>query len=401
LSGAAGLFTRESFAAIRDRLKPGGLSCQWVQAYGLSEESLLMVIATYRDVFPNTLVFRSGLADIILIGSVEPIDTDAFRIDARLSKIQSLKNRLDSFGIHDTLSFLLTTYVMGAEQLAEMTAGYEMINTDDRPLLEFVAPVDLHKTPYDVMGERYMENFDDNPAVFGVGTENFGSATWHSMGNFFAFQMKDPARAEKMYLNALKADPGMEAAMMALASLYKSMNKPLMAISYYTRVRNIRPNDAQIATNIIRLYVQQNLYDVALIEIDALMEKAPGSLAVKKLRGDVLHLNGDMKAALEQYRSIEREMQSGDPRLASVYMAIAYVAEDMKDGKLATEYLKKTVSATPSNLEALVKLANWLMKSGEYSAAVGHLDAALKIAPDSLEALHLKKRALRLMNARP
>jgi len=41
------------------------------------------------------------------------------------------------------------------------------------------------------------------------------------------------------------------------------------------------------------------------------------------------------------------------------------------------------------------------MKSGDYSAAIGHLDAALKIAPDSLEALHLKKRALRLMNVRP
>ncbi len=401
LSGAAGLFTRESFAAIRGRLKPGGLSCQWIQAYGLSEESLLMVLATYTDVFPNTLVFRSGLADIILIGSVEPIDTDAFRIDARLSQIQSLKNRLNSFGIHDTLSLLLTTYVMGAEQLAEMTAGYGLINTDDRPLLEFVAPIDLHKTPYDVMGERYMENYDDIPAVFGVGTENFGSATWHSMGNFFAFQLKDPARAEKMYLNALKADPGMEAAMLALASLYKSMNKPLMAISYYTRVRNISPNDAQITTNIIRLYVQQNLYDIALAEIDALLEKAPDSLAVKKLRGDVLHLNGDMKAALEQYRAIEREMREGDPRLAPVYMAIAYVAEDMKDGRLATEYLEKIVRATPSNLEALVKLANWLMKSGDYSAAIGHLDAALKIAPDSLEALHLRKRALRLMNARP
>jgi spermidine synthase len=401
LSGAAGLFTRESFEAIRDRLKPGGISCQWVQAYGLSEESLLMILATYSEVFPNALVFRSGLPDIILIGSMEPIDMDAFKIDARLSNLQSLKNRLEIFGIHDTLSFLLTTYVMGTEQLEEMTAGYGLINTDDRPILEFAAPIDLYKSPYDVMGERYLENFDSIPAAFGVGVENFGPATWHSLGNFFAYHVKDPVRAEKMYLNALKADPGMEAAMLALASLYKNTNKPLMAISYYTRVRNIRPSDVQIVMNIIRLYIQQNLFDIALVEIDALLEKAPDSPAVKKLKGDVLHLKGDMAAAIEQYKAVERELPPGDHRLASVYMATAYVAEDMKDGRLATEYLEKTIRANPSNVEALVKMANWLIKSGDYSSAIGHLDAAFQLAPDSLEVIHLKKRASRMMNALP
>lgn len=57
-SGTGGLYTREHFAAIRERLAPGGLFCQWLPLYQLSDDEVSVIAATFGDVFPVAAVFR-------------------------------------------------------------------------------------------------------------------------------------------------------------------------------------------------------------------------------------------------------------------------------------------------------------------------------------------------------
>src|SRR5262249_17412847 len=57
-SGAGALYTREHFAAVRERLAPGGLFCQWLPLYQLGEPEFASIAATFLDVFPNAAVFR-------------------------------------------------------------------------------------------------------------------------------------------------------------------------------------------------------------------------------------------------------------------------------------------------------------------------------------------------------
>ncbi len=57
-AGAAALFSREHFAAVRERLLPGGLFCQWLPLYQLGEAELQVVLATFLDVFPDAALFR-------------------------------------------------------------------------------------------------------------------------------------------------------------------------------------------------------------------------------------------------------------------------------------------------------------------------------------------------------
>jgi spermidine synthase len=57
-SGAGALFTLEHFRAARDHLAPGGLFCQWLPLYQLSEEEFAIVAATFLDVFPDAQLFR-------------------------------------------------------------------------------------------------------------------------------------------------------------------------------------------------------------------------------------------------------------------------------------------------------------------------------------------------------
>jgi len=54
LEGAATLFTREHFAAIRERLSSDGLFCQWLPMHQLDFETLQCITHTFLDVFPET-----------------------------------------------------------------------------------------------------------------------------------------------------------------------------------------------------------------------------------------------------------------------------------------------------------------------------------------------------------
>ena len=57
-AGAGALYTREHFEAVRAHLAPGGLFCQWLPLYQLSEAELRVIAATFLDVFPHSAVFR-------------------------------------------------------------------------------------------------------------------------------------------------------------------------------------------------------------------------------------------------------------------------------------------------------------------------------------------------------
>jgi spermidine synthase len=57
--GIGALYAREHFEAVRRRLAPGGVFCQWLPLYQHSEATFAIVAATFADVFPDATVWRS------------------------------------------------------------------------------------------------------------------------------------------------------------------------------------------------------------------------------------------------------------------------------------------------------------------------------------------------------
>jgi spermidine synthase len=53
IAGVSSLFTKEFFESARERLAPGGIICQWANAYNISEQDLKSIVATFTSVFPN------------------------------------------------------------------------------------------------------------------------------------------------------------------------------------------------------------------------------------------------------------------------------------------------------------------------------------------------------------
>jgi spermidine synthase len=69
MAGVAGLFTREFFTAVRDRLAPDGIICQWAHTYDISERDLRSVVRTFAAVFPQGTMWLVGDGDLLLIGT--------------------------------------------------------------------------------------------------------------------------------------------------------------------------------------------------------------------------------------------------------------------------------------------------------------------------------------------
>ena len=76
MAGVSNLFTREFFLLGSQRLKPGGIFCQWLQLYKISPDNLRSILGTFHQVFPHLLVFQVENYDLLILGSFEPLYID-------------------------------------------------------------------------------------------------------------------------------------------------------------------------------------------------------------------------------------------------------------------------------------------------------------------------------------
>lgn len=126
--GISALFSREFFGVVRERLTDRGVFAQWLPGYLLSEGDKKMMIRTFSSVFSYTYVWHVMASnDVILLGSNAPL------LDAK-DVFEKLEKREKAGGLRQNYRLWLKP-----EDVKRMAADGGVINTDDRPLLEFAA----------------------------------------------------------------------------------------------------------------------------------------------------------------------------------------------------------------------------------------------------------------------
>ncbi len=142
ITGVSNLFTREYFEAVKARLAPDGVFCQWAQLYEMAPWNVKAIYRTLREVFPHAYVFAAEdlSSDTILIASLRPLPLDLRLLERALGdpRTAAEAKRGKVASAHDILAQLLLT----PEELESFTAGARL-NTDDNALIEFAAPRDL------------------------------------------------------------------------------------------------------------------------------------------------------------------------------------------------------------------------------------------------------------------
>lgn len=139
--GAGSLYTREHFAAIAERLAPGGLFCQWLPLFQMDLETFKLIARTFVDRFPYVQAhlphFSLRQPIVGLIGSKKPLkygpDWLQNRVHSRILQRQLVALRLNS-------NFALFGGFIADRADLVSFIGDDELNTDDRPLVTFMAP---------------------------------------------------------------------------------------------------------------------------------------------------------------------------------------------------------------------------------------------------------------------
>ena len=174
-SGEGRLYSLEHFRHVYRALRPGGIYCQWIPAYQVTEAHFEIIAATFRRVFEDAALIRidssSGQPQLGLMGTKDAkLSWD--HIEARCNVLQA--RNVGDRSIHD-IDFIRSAY---QGQLSQEYFADKPINTLNNALLEITAGLhrailDLRKPLGRVGKDSYLlganwKNFSNRMSTFTV-----------------------------------------------------------------------------------------------------------------------------------------------------------------------------------------------------------------------------------------
>lgn len=140
-SGSASLYTVEHFRAVRERLAPGGVFCQWLPLHQLDLATLGSIVRSFLDVYPGGWALLATFSlETPVLGLVARGDAARFDLAVTRGRLASpsLSGSPARLGVADELA-LFGSFVAGPAALARL-ADDAVLNTDDRPIVAYLAP---------------------------------------------------------------------------------------------------------------------------------------------------------------------------------------------------------------------------------------------------------------------
>jgi len=153
-AGVANLYSRDFYELATRRLQPNGLFAQWLPLPTQTDADTQSLVRSFLDVFPYVSIWTTELHEMLLVGSQQPIELDAGRIEERIAE-PDVAAALAEAGV-DSAADLMATWVTDRAGL-ERYAGDAPAVTDDRPRIEYgrwVLPGEFPYTLAHILGER-------------------------------------------------------------------------------------------------------------------------------------------------------------------------------------------------------------------------------------------------------
>jgi spermidine synthase len=137
--GEGALFTREQFLAARRALAPGGVFCQWLPLFQLTEIEVEIIIHTFLSVFPEATLWRGDFSPtepaLALIGSPEPGFLDTSTVAQRVTELSP-----DPANRHLHRPDAVWLHFLGLLSTRNHPFNRRPMNTENRPWIELMGP---------------------------------------------------------------------------------------------------------------------------------------------------------------------------------------------------------------------------------------------------------------------
>ncbi|WP_223525492.1 fused MFS/spermidine synthase [Pseudomonas sp. A-B-26] len=133
-AGVVNLYSRDFYQLAASRLEKQGLVAQWLPLPTQNIDDSRSLVRSFLDAFPYATLWTSEFHEMLLVGSMEPIELDAAKISQRFQQ-DTVRSTLQDVGIGSAPA-LMATWVTDRAGL-ERFAGDALAVTDDQPRIEY------------------------------------------------------------------------------------------------------------------------------------------------------------------------------------------------------------------------------------------------------------------------
>lgn len=134
--GVANLYSVDFYRLASRHLEPNGLFAQWLPLATQNDEDTRSLVRSFLDAFPYATLWSTEMHEMLLVGSLQPIELEANEIIRRFSQEQ-VSTALQAVGISSPAA-LLATWVSGREGLERYASNANPV-TDDHPRIEYAS----------------------------------------------------------------------------------------------------------------------------------------------------------------------------------------------------------------------------------------------------------------------
>lgn len=410
MAGIASLFTREFFDGARARLAPGGVLCQWAHTYDISNADLRSIVATFLSVFPDGTLWLVGEADVLLVGSTEPLGARMAGIAGAMQRPRVTED-LASIGLRGPFS-VSSLFVAHGEALRAWASGAPL-QTDDRSALEFSGPRSIFGGNRDdnAAALRQLAATGEKPPAI---TQAFAGATsedWRDRGLMMlraqAFQLAfddlvrsletnpdDPDALDGLvraaaslntipeaqaFLSGLAADPSRRPARLALSRILASQNNIDAAIRIPLDMLQANPGDVPALEQMASILA--DIGDIGRLEPVAqrLLHEAPKNGWAHYYSASLFFLQNRPVAALQAARNAV----ALDPSNAKAHNLIGASLAETGQRDAARTAFETSIRVDPKEPGTYTNLATLELQSGNRELARRYFAEALTIDPTS------------------
>jgi spermidine synthase len=374
MAGIASLFTREFFESARSRLTPGGVLCQWAHTYDISSADLKSIVATFLSVFPDGSLWLIGDADVLLVGSTEPLGARIAGLDRAMQR-PGVAADLATVGV--TGPFALVSMFVAQGDALKAWANGAPLQTDDRSRLEFSGPRSIFGVARDdnAADLRALAATSSKPPAVTAAIAAATPADWRDRGLMY-LQADANRPAYDDLLKSLDGNPNDAATLDGLVRAAANLNRMADAQGYVSRLA-ADPARIPARLTLSRLLASQGHIDEAVRIPFAILQENPSNIPALEQLASVLSDIGDV-ARLEPV--VARLVQTAPKDTwAHYYAASLFFLQNRHD--MALRAARNAVSLDPSNAKAHNLVGASLASMGQTDAARAAFESSIKADP--------------------
>jgi spermidine synthase len=390
MAGVAALFTREFFTALRARLSPGGIVCQWAHTYDISDTDLRSIVATFTSVFPEGTMWVVGDGDVLLVASRDPLVSRLANIERHVTR-PPIAADLADVGVTGPFA-LYSLFTGGPGELGRYGAGAP-VQSDDRTALEFSGPRAVYGSSTTVENARTLRALlapQNRPPTIARALDAAGGPDWRDRA---AMMLKADVydTAYQDYVKALSRAPADTGALGGLVRAAAAAHREPDAVRLLTALVSEHAREPAIRVALSKILAASGRFDEAVSTAKEACEVAPASPTTWEQLASVFADLGDADRLDPAVEALERV---GPTRAPTAYYAAAAA---FLHGRLeaALDHDKRAIARDPQYAAAQNLLGAIYASLGQIEPARQAFDTALRLnAQDSSTYMNLGLLAL-------